>query len=150
MSAAINFDSERRQESSSLIEELGKERRAVWSLYCRIAELKPFSSTQQVQEIVTEFSQMLVDYVSLGHFGIFQRLIDGKERRQSILEAAENIYPGFVETTDAAVSFNDKYDPAKKIDFAGDLEQDLSALGENLAKRIELEDRLCELMAIKK
>lgn len=146
MSEAINIHPERRQAASSLIQELHKERREVWSLYCRIAELKPFSSGQQVQDTLTEFSQMLVDYVSLGHFGIFQRIIDGNERRQSILEAANDIYPGFVETTDAAVLFNDKYEKAEAAKYATELEQDLSVLGENLAKRIDLEDRLCEMI----
>lgn len=146
MSAAIDFGTERRQESRSLIKELQLERRQVWSLYCRIAELKPFSSVEQVQDALTEFSQMLVDYVSLGHFGIFQRVIDGNERRESVLSAAQTIYPGFVETTDAAISFNDKYDKKAGIDFTKDLEQDLSILGEKLAKRIDLEDRLCDLI----
>jgi regulator of sigma D len=147
MSAAVEFETERRQESRSLIEELQQERREVWSLYCRIAELKPFSSAEKVQEILTEFSQMLVDYVSLGHFGIFQRVIDGNERREAVLTAAQEIYPGFVETTDAAVLFNDKYDKKNSADFTKDLEQDLSSLGEKLAKRIDLEDKLCSLIS---
>ena len=147
MSAAVEFGTERRQESKSLIKELQQERREVWSLYCRIAELKPFSSGEKVQETLTEFSQMLVDYVSLGHFGIFQRIIDGNERRESVLSAAKDIYPGFIETTDAAVFFNDKYDKKTDADFTKELEKDLSWLGEKLAKRIDLEDKLCELIS---
>ena len=146
MSAVNHRTSERRQASQSLIDELFKERRQVWSLYCRIAELKPFSSEQLVHESLTEFSQLLVDYVSLGHFGIFQRVIDGQERRASVLSAANEIYPSFAETTDAAVAFNDKYENKENKNYVRDLEQDLSALGENLAKRIELEDRLCEMI----
>jgi regulator of sigma D len=48
-------------------------------------------------------------------------------------------------STEAAVSFNDKYESDAAI-ILDDLKQDLSALGESLAIRSELEDRLCELM----
>ena len=58
----------------------------------------------------------------------------------------QEIYPEFSITTDAVISFNDKYDNVEKIEVFDDLEQDLSTLGESLAKRIELEDQLCEVM----
>jgi regulator of sigma D len=115
-------------------------------LYCNIAELKPFSANDAVKSLLTQFSQILVDYVSLGHFGVYERLLAGTERRNRVLSVAKEIYPEFSETTDAVISFNDKYDNIEKIDVFEDLEQDLSALGESLAKRIDLEDRLCEVM----
>jgi len=62
------------------------------------------------------------------------------------LAVAQEIYPEFSATTDAVISFNDKYDNVDKIERFEDLEQDLSVIGENLAKRIDLEDRLCEVM----
>jgi len=73
-------------------------------------------------------------------------LLAGTERRNSVLTIAKEIYPEFSLTTDAAISFNDKYDNVEKMEIFEDLEQDLSVLGENLAKRIDLEDRLCEVM----
>ena len=137
---------ERRQQACQLIAELQNERREVWSLYCHVAELKPFSANDAVKSLLTQFSQILVDYVALGHFGVYERLLAGTERRIGVLSVAKDIYPEFSATTDAAISFNDKYDNVDKIDAFEDLEQDLSALGESLAKRIELEDRLCEVM----
>ena len=89
---------------------------------------------------------MLVDYVSLGHFGVYERLLAGTERRQGVLSVAREIYPEFSSITDAAISFNDKYQNIEEINSFDELEQDLSALGESLAVRIDLEDRLCELM----
>jgi regulator of sigma D len=59
---------------------------------------------------------------------------------------AKEIYPELSATTEAAVSFNDKYEKGKGKNIPGDLRQDLSTLGESLAKRIDLEDRLCALM----
>jgi len=146
MPVATPINTERRQQSYELIAKLQNERQEVLSLYCNFAELKPFSANDAVKSLLTQFSQILVDYVSLGHFGVYERLLAGTERRSRVLSVAKEIYPEFSATTDAAISFNDKYDNVERINVFEDLEQDLSALGENLAKRIDLEDRLCEVM----
>jgi regulator of sigma D len=146
MPDATPINTERRQQSNELIAKLQNGRREVWSLYCKVAELKPFSANDIVKIFLTQFSQILVDYVSLGHFGVYERLLAGTERRSRVLSVAKELYPEFSKTTDAAISFNDKYDNVQKIEVFDDLEQDLSDLGESLAKRIDLEDRLCEVM----
>ena len=146
MPVATPINTERRQQSNELIAKLQNERQEVWSLYCNVAELKPFSANDAVNSLLTQFSQLLVDYVSLGHFGVYERLLAGTERRNRVLSVAKELYPEFSATTDAAISFNDKYDNVEKIEVFEDLEQDLSILGESLAKRIDLEDRLCEVM----
>ena len=56
------------------------------------------------------------------------------------------MYPEFSQTTEAVIAFNDKYDDHKPTLSIDKLEADLSSLGESLAKRIELEDELCELV----
>ena len=129
MSVATPINTERRQRSNELITKLQNERQEVLSLYCNFAELKPFSANDAVKSLLTQFSQMLVDYVSLGHFGVYERLLAGTERRSRVLSVAKEIYPEFSATTDAAISFNDKYDNIEKIGIFEDLEQDLSALG---------------------
>ena len=146
MPVATPINPERRQQTYELIAKLQKERQEVFSLYSNFAELMPFSANDAVKGLVTEFSQLLVDYVSLGHFGVYERVLSGNERRTRVLSVAKEIYPEFAATTDAAISFNDKYDKVGKIEVFEDLEQDLSVIGENLAKRIDLEDRLCEVM----
>ncbi|MFZ2168275.1 MAG: Rsd/AlgQ family anti-sigma factor [Methylococcaceae bacterium] len=146
MSFVTPVNTERRQQTCKLIADLQKERQEVWSLYCHVAELKPFSANDTVKNLLTRFSQLLVDYLSLGHFGVYERLLAGTERRQRVLTAAKEIYPEFTSITDAAISFNDKYENIEELNSFDELEQDLSALGERLAKRIDLEDQLCELM----
>ena len=141
---------ERRQQTLSLVEELQKERDQVWSLYSQIAELKPYSSDQQIQPVLNEFAQLLIDYISLGEFGIYQRITDGTERRIQVKEAAEKMYPEFSCTSDMAVSFNDKYANTTPDQIAASLEQDLSQLGEGLAKRIDIEDHICGLILRRK
>jgi regulator of sigma D len=64
MSTAINQEPDRRQRTSSLIKELERERQQVWSLYCKIADLKPFLPGKNFKPVLTEFSQMLIDYIS--------------------------------------------------------------------------------------
>jgi regulator of sigma D len=137
---------ERRQRTVQLIDELQNERRDLWSLYCQIGDLKPFTDIEPVKTKLTQFAEVLVDYVSLGHFGLYERILSGTERRENVLMIATDIYPEFSEITQLSVSFNDKYEKAGyDADFTT-LEDDLSVLGESLAKRFELEDRLCRLM----
>ena len=137
---------ERRQQNHQLVSELQRERKEVWSLYFKIGELKPFSSSPETRESVVKFSQALIDYASLGHFGIYERLLSGNERREAVLTTAKNIYPEFSKITDAIVSFNDKYDDQQEEFSMNELESDLSSLGEKLARKIELEDELCQLL----
>jgi len=145
MNAAVKINPERRQQAYQLITELQNERQKVWSLYCHVAELMPFSANQAVRKKLTKFSEILIDYISLGHFGVYERLLSGTEQRAQVLSVAKEIYPALSATAEAAVSFNDKYD-GKEENILDDLKQDLSTLGENLAKRIDLEDQLCALM----
>ena len=146
MSATMQAIPDRRKHNHHLVSELQQERQQVWSLYCKIGDLKPFSSISDTKVALTEFTQLLIDYISLGHFGIYEYLLSGKERRGKVLNAAKEIYPDFSRTTEAAMTFNDKYDEQKQKIKTDELESDLSTLGESLAKRIELEDDLCRLV----
>lgn len=146
MSAVMPLTPDRRQYNQRLVTELQGERKQVWSLYCKVAEQKPFTCSSETLTVLNQFSQLLVDYVSLGHFGIYERLLNGTERRDSVLTAAKQIYPEFSKTTDSVVSFNDKYDSQSQTFSVNELETDLSLLGEGLAKRIDLEDKLCLLV----
>lgn len=146
MSAAGQAQPERRQQTYQLIAKLKNERHEVWRLYCDIANLKPFKPNAELKKGLVKFSQMLIDYISLGHFSVYEHLVAGTERRDGVLSAASKIYPELNQTTDVAVSFNDKYDTTDKIKLFDELEQDLSYLGEILVKRIELEDKFCNLM----
>lgn len=138
--------SDRRQQTHQLIKKLQNERNQLWFLYCDFATLKPFSGTDAIKQRLEHFSQTLIDYLSLGHFGVYERLLNGKERRDNILEIAKNIYPEIEATTEVAVAFNDKYEKTEKSDNFNELERDLSILGEHLAKRIDLEDQFCHLI----
>ncbi len=93
------------------------------------------------------FNQMLVDYTALGHFEIYQRIMEGNERRESIRVIANDIYPVISSTTDSFVEFNDKYEGADDQESIFPLAKDLSMVGEAMATRIEKEDKLLREMS---
>ena len=131
-----------RNQTNNLIQELLEERKQVWSLYCVVAGLKEMKSKKTMEDLVQEFCQLLVDYVSLGHFGVYQWILDGSERRKAIISAAEHLYPKIAKATGVVLDFNDKYQTLTPKMILRDLANDLSEVGEQLANRIELEDKL--------
>ncbi|MDT4332780.1 Rsd/AlgQ family anti-sigma factor [Methylomonas sp. MED-D] len=128
------------------VEALREERSALWSLYCQIAEMKPFSDAGQVRPMLSQFSQLLIDYVSLGHFGIYEHVLSDAEGASELLSYAGKIYPVYSNTTESAVTFSERYDDGRRNFKTDDLASDLSKLGEHLAERMELEDRLCSML----
>lgn len=140
---------ERRTRSSSLIDQLETERAEVLVNFCRVAGIEPYENPNQqttLEECLRDFCQIMVDYLAAGHFGLYQRIIDGQERRQDICDLAEELYPQIAKTTQFALDFNDKYEHETADAFDETFSEDLSQLGQALATRIELEDRLLQAM----
>ena len=136
---------ERRRATQEHITKMVAERTEMLALYCRLAGLDPFSEARHrepAQKLLQQFCQILVDYIAAGHFGLYERLVNGTERRRSVAELAEKLYPRIADTTRLALDFNDKYDCGDKCELNLSFEHDLSRLGEELAQRIELEDKL--------
>ncbi len=138
---------ERKEHDHSVVEELLNERRQLWSLYTALGNLRPFTADQSLKTRLREFCQVLVDYISLGHFEMYPRLTDVPERRARVQALANTLYPKFMEATDAAIEFNDQYEPLADSALVATLEPDLSTLGEALTTRFELEDQLISAMA---
>ena len=141
-----DLEQERRTGTQEMINKLLVERQEVLVLFCRVAGLEPYSRAESLDNLLQSFCQILVDYTAFGHFEVFGHISEGKERRKSVLRVAEEIYPDFVEASEAAVNFNDKYDLSDHALNYDHLAEDLSQLGEELASRIELEDRLIATM----
>lgn len=139
----VNQVSERRGSVTGVIERLREERAEMWVLFCRLAGIEPFDAGEEDrQTLLQRFCQTLVDYLASGHFLVYERIASGAERRQRVASAAALLYPRIEKCTEAALEFNDKYDCEDHCEQFQDLAQDLSSLGEVLAERIELEDRL--------
>jgi len=138
--------SERRHQTLKLAQELINERRQVWAMCERLDSLQPYSLDQPLEQMVREFCQGLIDYISLEHFGIFHHLVNGKELRSTVLALAEEVFPRLVETTEVALDFNDKFDSISTVDLPLQLANELPILRDALALRVELEDRLIQGM----
>lgn len=136
---------ERRARTRALIDKLLAERSQMLVLYWRVAGLAPYQSPEPAHELLEQFCQLLVDYVAAGHFGLYDRITNGTERRLEVADLAKKIYPRIAETTESAISFNDRYD-AKRLEDPQSLSHDLSSLGEEIAERIELEDQIIAAM----
>jgi len=144
----ISEEDDRRSRLSHTINELLGERQEVLVGFCELAALDAgAAATAEVLTNLKKFNQMLVDYAALGHFEIYQRIMDGKERRQSIKAIAHEIYPVISRTTDYFVEFNDKYEGADDDESLETLANDLSLVGEAMASRIEKEDKLLREMS---
>lgn len=139
---------ERRARLHNTIASLVKLRQEVVVSYCRLAGVSSFTTRDSEQHAVEpdqlrSFCQIMVDYTAMGHFEVYQRIIEGKERRRAVKEVAAEVYPAIAETTDYLVDFNDKYDAFEGTpDDVELLAGDLSRLGEIIAIRGELEDQI--------
>ena len=139
----LSDEENRRTRQSQTIESLLDRRQRVLVSMCELAELESSDvSSEAVIKNLRGFNQRLVDYTAHGHFEIYERIVDGKERRGNINLVADRAYPTISETTQLFVDFNDKYEGIDEPESLLNLYSDLSSIGEAMAERIESEDLL--------
>ncbi|MCE2594663.1 sigma D regulator [Motilimonas cestriensis] len=132
--------------TSHIIDNWLNDRQKVLVEYCELAGLPPYNKEQHSLpslEQIQAFCQSLVDYMSTGHFEVYDQVVSECESHgEQSAKLAQDIYPRISDTTDSALEFNDKY--ADKIDdeAAEDFDHDLSQLGQIMEQRFELEDQL--------
>ena len=93
------------------------------------------------------FCEILVDYVSAGHFEVYEQLTNEAKAfgDQRGLDLAKQIYPRIEAITEVALAFNDRCDNGDCRDNAS-LSEELNHLGQLLHERFELEDCLIEVL----
>ncbi|MDX1598003.1 MAG: sigma D regulator [Marinobacter sp.] len=131
---------------SELIDRWLKERQELLVHYCELSGESDFSQTEALREKFVRLCEVLVDYVSAGHFEIYEQLIqEAREFNDGGLELAAKLYPRIAQTTETALNFNDRLD-GKSLSESDvrDLFDQLSELGEILESRFEMEDYLIE------
>jgi regulator of sigma D len=136
---------DRRARTRKEIKQLIAERNSVLSQYYNLAshaDQNP-QNGEETLELLQEFCQDLVDYLATGHFEIYRRIEEKEERRSDIVQLADQVFNRITETTAVAVAFNDLYDTSANFnpEVLKQLPEQLSKLGEELAIRIDLEDR---------
>ncbi|MDR8525382.1 MULTISPECIES: Rsd/AlgQ family anti-sigma factor [Shewanella] len=136
--------------SNTLIDQWLNNRRNLLINYCQIAGLPPYEVSDKPLpefESVKQFCDQLMDYVSEGHFEIYNQVVAACEKNGHSSQAlAQQLVPQISETTDTALDFNDKYTEAEDEKVLFHLDKDLSSLGHAMETRFALEDKLLEVL----
>lgn len=132
----------------SVIDSWLQERQELLVIYCKLAGLPPYERSDQAlpqKGEILEFCQILMDYLSAGHFEIYDDLVKAcAEKGKESLQLAKSLYPKISASTDIALGFNDDYANAKEDSLLPKFDEDLSTLGQALEQRFEYEDELIE------
>ncbi len=128
-----------------------EERQQLIVSYCKLAALPPFDKTKSEllpgQADIQTFCQILMDYLSAGHFEVYDQIVSQCEvNGHDSKSLAEKLYPRISASTDLALEFNDTY--AEQIDESNSAKFDehLSQLGQALEERFSLEDELIQTL----
>ncbi len=131
---------------SEIIDRWLQERQDMLVQYCALSGLDQSASNNDLRgEKLRKLCQILVDYVSAGHFEIYDQLM--KEGREfdddEALQEAGNLFTAIDNTTEQILDFNDKY---LETDDLNSLDTDLSELGQTLEVRFSAEDRMISVL----
>jgi regulator of sigma D len=137
---------DRRSKAREKLDALVSSRAATLALLADLAGRRPFEPEPEMDKALRRFCEALIDYTASAHFQLYRYLADNRERRQSVLAIADELYPKIVETTDQILRFNDKYESMSIDNSVEFLAVDLSNLGECIADRIQLEDQVIRAM----
>jgi regulator of sigma D len=127
---------------NKIIDRWLEERQQLLVQYCALGGVL---SDEQKAEQLKELCQILVDYVSAGHFEVYDQLIkEGREfQNKEALQEAGGLYTTIDKTTEKLLDFNDKY---LETDDLSSIDIDLSRLGETLETRFAAEDRMIAVL----
>lgn len=118
------------------------ERRSVLARYTALVVVSDdIDGSAAISRRQRELCELLVDYVSAGHFEVYKELLNEAEAfgdGGTTLAAA--LIPEIADTTDVILAYEEKY--GSGTPYPETLRRDLSALGELLESRFVLEDRL--------
>jgi len=131
---------------SIIIDRWLQERQDMLVQYCAIGGADQASGNDEARgEKLRRLCQILVDYVSAGHFEIYDQLIkEGREfDDEEALHEAGRLFTIVDNTTEKLLDFNDKY---LETDDLSSLDPDLSSLGETLEIRFSAEDRMISVL----
>lgn len=131
---------------SEIIDHWLEERQSLISVFVSIPGMKVQSDLSAGSE---RFCQLLVDYLSSGHFEVYEQLLrEGSEFSDGSLEDAQELFPKIQASTDLALDFNDSYSsfPDPTVQELREFVDALSALGVALEGRFELEDQMIALL----
>lgn len=130
---------------SDTIDRWLQERQELLVIYCTLSDIASDPDKIERGGELKALCQVMVDYVSAGHFEIYNQLLEeGREFDDKIgLKKASSLYQSVDATTEYVLDFNDKY---QETDDMESIASDLSRLGEVLVARFEAEDGMIEVL----
>lgn len=132
-------------ETDHIVEEWLKERQELLVLYYHLAKTTPFEEDDFAndKELLTNFCQILTDYVSAGHFEVFEKIAAASELHDADAKSLDRaLLVKILRTTNTVMAFCNKHANGTNLDS---INHDLSVLGEQLAARMDLEDDLIKI-----
>ncbi len=129
---------------SQIIDRWLTERQEMLVRYCSLSNNQDKPDDARGEKLRT-LCQVMVDYVSAGHFEVYDQLIkEGQDfgDEKALKEGAEH-FKVVDATTEGILDFNDKY---LETDDLSSLNIDLSNLGETLEARFAAEDRMIAVL----
>lgn len=130
---------------SDIVDKWLQDRRNLLVRYCDLVGRGEFDDCEAAVTEFRKFCQLLLDYVSAGHFEVYEQLFEeaAEAKDSDSVALARQLVPKIQEHTEAALEFNDAFDktPEELAEMNAMLKA-LSTLGERLEERFELEDLL--------
>lgn len=137
---------ERWESVSRLIDNWLNGRQELLVLYCSLSGVERLQVDERpFCEKMQHFCQMLVDYVSAGHFEIYEQLKQEavEFNDDAALDSTAALFDAIQRTTEFCLDVNDGIDKFSDIQS---LQVVLSKLGECLEERFAFEDRVIEIL----
>ncbi|HAS1787513.1 TPA: sigma D regulator [Enterobacter cloacae] len=134
--------------SNNLVDRWLHVRKHLLVAYYNLVGLKPGKESfmRLNEKALDDFCQRLVDYLSNGHYNIYERIIREMEGTSPFL-AATKLYPQLEANTQQIMEYYDStLENAIDHDNYLEFQQALSDLGEALEERFTLEDKLIALV----
>ena len=138
--------------SNELIDQWLHARKELLVAYCAVIGIKPQKEkhTPLNEKALENFCHNLVDYLSSGHFHIYDRIIkqvDGASSPKMALTT--KVYPALKNNTQTIMAFHDRYTNIEiDQDSCIEFQQALSDIGEALDARFRLEDQLIQWVVL--
>ncbi len=147
MLTEVKYNTRNWGEVDRLISGWLKDRQKLIVLYCKVDGIKQFTEhNTPISVRVHALCDVLIDYVSAGHFEIYKHLMqEAAEFQEDYQSTITRTLPLIQQSTELALDFNDRYcnEEISEKDLT-DLSKDLNELGLKMVERFDLEDRLID------
>lgn len=134
--------------NNELIDQWLQARKALLVTYYHLIGLKPNKEqhTPLDEEALDAFCHSVVDYLSAGHFHVYDRIVPQTDSTSPQSLVTAQLYAGLQENTQQIMALYDtQLENAIDHDNYLEFQEALSEVGEALATRFGLEDRLIQL-----